>query len=156
SPVAPGRLARMPAPAVAEFDHVSKDYALGLLGGTKRRALTDVTLTVPAGQVYGLVGPNRAGKTTLVKLLLSLCRATPGRVSRLGEPVRRRRTLARVGYVHENQAFPRYLTPVDLLTYYGALSLVPYEVVRKRTPVLLDRVGLADRARDQIRTFSKG
>ncbi len=143
-------------PAAAEFVRVTKDYPLGLLGLSKRRAVTDVSLTIPTGQVYGLLGPNRAGKTTLVKILLSLCRATSGTVRRLGEPVGRRRTLGRVGYVHENHAFPRYLTPAALLEYYGALTLVPYDVVKKRVPLLLERVGLADRARDPIRTFSKG
>jgi ABC-2 type transport system ATP-binding protein len=77
-------------------------------------------------------------------------------VKRLGQPVNQRRTLARVGYVHENHSFPRYLTPAALLEYYGALTLVPYEVVKKRTPLLLEKVGLADRAHDPIRTFSKG
>jgi ABC-2 type transport system ATP-binding protein len=140
----------------AEFESVTKDYPLGVLGLSKRRAVTDVSLTVVAGQVFGLVGPNRAGKTTLVKILLTLCRANAGTVRRLGEPVARRRTLARVGYVHENHAFPRYLTPAALLEYYGALTAVPYGLVKKRTPLLLEKVGLADRASDPIRTFSKG
>src|SRR5438874_237693 len=101
----------MPETPAAEFVAVTKDYPLGVFGRSKRRAVTDVTLTVPSGNVFGLLGPNRAGKTTLVKILLSLARATAGSVRRLGEPVARRRTLARVGYVHENHAFPRYLTP---------------------------------------------
>src|SRR5947208_16642798 len=99
---APRRLAPMPDSPAAEFVHVTKDYTRGVLGLSKRRAVSDVSLTVPAGTVYGLVGPNRAGKTTLVKLLLSLCRATTGTVRRLGESVARRRTLGRVGYVHGN------------------------------------------------------
>src|SRR5438067_3000240 len=122
----------MAATPAVEFIHVTKDYPLGLLGLQKRRAVTDVTLTVTPGQVFGLLGPNRAGKTTLVKILLTLCRATGGTARRLGEPVERRATLARVGYVHENHAFPRYLTPAALLEYYGALALVPYADVRKR------------------------
>jgi ABC-2 type transport system ATP-binding protein len=146
----------MPQTPAAEFVHVSKDYALGTFGLSKRRALTDVSLSIAAGQVFGLLGPNRAGKTTLVKILLTLCRPTSGTVRRLGEPVAQRRTLARVGYVHENHAFPRYLTAAALLEYYGALSLAPYEMVKKRAPLLLEKVGLADRANDPIRTFSKG
>jgi ABC-2 type transport system ATP-binding protein len=142
--------------AAAAFENVSKDYTLGPFGSRKRRAVTDVTLSIAPGQVYGLLGPNRAGKTTLVKILLSLCRPTGGSAYRLGEPVGQRRTLARVGYVHENHAFPRYLTPAALLEFYGALSAVPYEVVKHRVPELLERVGLADRAKDPIRTFSKG
>lgn len=145
----------MAAPA-AEFRNLTKDYTLGALGLGKRRALTDVTLTIDAGQVFGLVGPNRAGKTTLVKVLLTLCRATSGTVTRLGKPLSDRSTLARVGYVHENHAFPRYLSPAELLEYYGALTQVPYETVKTRVPKLLERVGLADRGSDAIRTFSKG
>src|SRR2546423_7505786 len=98
-------------PAAAEFVRVTKDYPLGLLGRSKRRAVTGVSLTVRAGQVFGLLGPNRAGKTTLVKILLSLCRVTSGTVRRLGGPRDRRRTLARVGYFHQNHALPRYLAP---------------------------------------------
>src|SRR5207344_1481906 len=100
------------------------------------------------GEVFGLLGPNRAGKTTLVKLLLSLAFPTSGQVSRLGLPVTDRSTLGRVGYVHENHAFPKYLTAAALLEYYGALAFVPHEVVRERIPKLLERVGLADRAGD--------
>jgi ABC-2 type transport system ATP-binding protein len=140
----------------AEFVSVIKEYPLGAVGLSKRRAVTDISLAIPSGQVFGLLGPNRAGKTTLVKILLTLCRATSGTVRRLGEPVDSRRTLARVGYVHENHAFPRYLSPAALLEYYGALTGVPYELVKRRTPLLLEKVSLADRANDPLRTFSKG
>jgi ABC-2 type transport system ATP-binding protein len=143
------------APAV-ELDNVVKDYPAGLLGRGRLRALDGVSLRLGPGEVLGLVGPNRAGKTTLVKLLLSLCRPTSGRVVRLGRPATDRSTLARVGYVHESHAFPRYLTATGLLHYYGALSLVPEEEVRTRVPRLLERFGLADRAREPIARFSKG
>jgi ABC-2 type transport system ATP-binding protein len=61
-----------------------------------------------------------------------------------------------VGYVHENPAFPRYLSAAGLLEYYGALSLLPYEVLHERIPRLLERFGLADRSREPIARFSKG
>ena len=144
-----------PAATVAELSRVVKNYP----GGLFRRpvpALRDVSLRVKPGEVFGLLGPNRAGKTTLVKLLLSLCRPTSGEVRRLGAPASDRRTLARVGYVHENHAFPSYLSAAELLRYYGALSLVPYETLRTRVPQLLERVGLADRSREPIARFSKG
>src|SRR5438874_1641559 len=105
----------------AQLEDVCKDYPVGLLGRRKLRALDRVSLRIEPGEVFGLLGPNRAGKTTLVKLLLSLARPTSGRVYRLGSPVNHRSTLARVGYVHENQAFPRYLTATELLHLYGAL-----------------------------------
>jgi ABC-2 type transport system ATP-binding protein len=144
------------ASAVVEFDQVVKDYPTGLLRPRPLRAVAGVSFRVEPGEVFGLLGPNRAGKTTLVKLLLSLCRATAGRVARLGRPAADRSTLGRIGYVHENQAFPRYLSASALLEYYGALTLLPEETVRARAAQLLERVGLADRARESIARFSKG
>src|SRR5262245_6611695 len=146
----------MAVTAVAEFDNVCKDYPTGLLPGPKLRAVAGVSLHVRPGEVFGLLGPNRSGKTTLVKLLLSLARPTSGRVRRLGRPASHRATLARVGYVHENQAFPRYLTAAALLEYYGALSLMEAARARQRAGELLELVGLADRSREPISRFSKG
>jgi ABC-2 type transport system ATP-binding protein len=140
----------------AEFADVSKTYRVGLLRASPRPAVVGVNLAIPAGSVFGLLGPNRAGKTTLIKLLLSLARATAGSVTRLGSPVVDRQTLGRVGYVHENHSFPKYLTAREVLDYYGALTLLPHETVRQRGPELLELVGLSDRADDPIRTFSKG
>src|SRR5579885_2157296 len=117
-------------PAAVEFRHVSRVYRRG--GRGTLRAVDDVSLRVEPGEVFGLVGPNRAGKTTLVKLLLTLCQPTAGTVERLGRPARDRSSLAEVGYVHEHHAFPRYLGAAELLAYYGALALVPREVLHQR------------------------
>jgi ABC-2 type transport system ATP-binding protein len=142
--------------AVAEFEGVSKVYRVGLLRRTPVQAVAGVTMRVEAGEVLGLLGPNRAGKTTLVKMLLSLCRPTAGRVTRLGRPAAEAVTLARVGYVHENPAFPRYWNAAGLLEYYGAMTLLDEPTVRRRAGELLERVGLADRGREPIAGFSKG
>ena len=146
----------MSSPAVAEFDNVSKNYTSGFFGRRQLQAVTSVGFSIGQGEVFGLVGPNRAGKTTLVKLLLSLCRPTSGCITRFGRPLNDRSTLARVGYVHENQAFPRYLTAASLLEYYGCLALLSEPEVRRRAPELLERVGLSDRSREPISGFSKG
>jgi ABC-2 type transport system ATP-binding protein len=141
---------------VAEFDKLTKVYRSATWPRREVRALDGVTLSVKTGEIFGVVGPNRAGKTTLIKVLLSMCRPTEGRVRRLGAPVWDRSTLARVGYVHESQAFPNYLTASQLLEYYGALSFVPGPLARRRGGALLERFGLADRANEPIRCFSKG
>jgi ABC-2 type transport system ATP-binding protein len=145
-----------PPPPVLEFSKVTKVYARGMFGRDRLRALDAVTLRIEAGATFALVGPNRAGKTTLVKLLLSLCQPTHGAISRFGVPSADRQTLGRVGYVHENQAFPRYLTARSLLEFYAALAFVSEPTVRERAPKLLERVGLADRADEPIARFSKG
>ena len=153
---APASSAAAARTAAAEWVRVSKTYSHSWFRGRKVVALREVSLRLDAGEVFGLIGPNRAGKTTLLKVLLSLCRPTSGEATRLGAPVADRSTLARVGYVHENHAFPNYLTASDLLEYYGALALLSPEAVRERVPVLLKRFGLADRGREPIARFSKG
>jgi ABC-2 type transport system ATP-binding protein len=141
---------------VAEFVDVAKTYRVPLRPRRTVEALRGITLRVNPGEVLALLGPNRAGKTTLVKILLGLCRATGGQVLRLGRPLSDRSTLAHVGYMHENQAFPRYLTAISLLEYYGVLSAIPQPILASRVPALLERVGLSDRAHEPIARFSKG
>lgn len=140
----------------AAFDNVSKLYPTGWSRHRGTEAVNNVSLRIPAGQVFGLLGPNRAGKTTLVKLLLALGRPTKGVVSRLDKPAADISTLARVGYMHENQHFPRYLTARELLRYYGALTLMKPESIPPRVDELLKLVGLADRTDEPISRFSKG
>ena len=142
--------------AAAAFADVRKVYPTGLFGRTRVEAVRGITLDIPRGSVFGLLGPNRAGKTTLVKMLLGLTRPTAGAVTRLGEPLKDRSTLGRVGYMHENHAFPRYLSAPDLLRFYGGVGGIDAATLNERVPKLLDRVGLADRTREPIVGFSKG
>src|SRR5262245_58588962 len=121
----------MSGPAVVEFEDVGKVYHTGLLGRGRRMAVEHITFRIEPGQVFGLLGPNRAGKTTLVKVLLSLCRPTTGRAVRFQRPLTDRQTLARVGYVHETSSFPRYLSAPALLEYFGGLALLPRSLVRR-------------------------
>jgi ABC-2 type transport system ATP-binding protein len=141
---------------VAEFVDVSKTYRTALRPGRPIHALRGVSFGIQPGEVFALLGPNRAGKTTLLKILLGLCHPSGGRVLRLGRPLSAKSTLGRVGYMHEHQAFPRYLTAIELLEFYGGLSGISPAVLRIRVPELLDRMGLADRAREPIARFSKG
>ena len=145
----------MPTP-VARFSHVVKAYPAGWRGRAQISALADVSFRVEAGEIFGVLGPNRAGKTTLIKILLSLTHATGGVAERFGRPVADRTTLGAIGYVHESQAFPRYLTAVELLEYYAAMNFENGPSVRRRASELIERFGLADRCHEPIGRFSKG
>lgn len=140
----------------AIFEKVGKLYQTGWSRRRGTRAVNNVSLRIPEGQVFGLLGPNRAGKTTLVKLLLALGRPTEGSVTRLGKPATDISTLARVGYMHENQNFPRYLTARELLRFYAALTMMKPDKIASRVDELLKLVGLSDRTEEPISRFSKG
>jgi len=146
---------RCSARAAAVFQNVSKVYQ-GSWTRPRITALDRVNLVVPWGEVFGLIGPNRAGKTTLVKILLSIAHPTDGRIMRLECPWSDRSTLAQIGYVHENPSFPRYLSAWQVVEGYGRLSGVSGKQLRERTGALLQQVGLADRGRERIARFSKG
>ena len=139
-----------------QFQRVSKVYRGGLFRRQRIHALRAVTLDVPRGSVFGVLGPNRAGKTTLVKTLLSICRPTAGTILRLGGAAEDRGTLAQVGYLHESQAFPQYLNAALLLRLLRGDVAGPREPTARRIPELLEQVGLADRAAEPILSFSKG
>jgi ABC-2 type transport system ATP-binding protein len=118
--------------AVAEFVEISKTYRTPLRASATVLALSGITLAIQPGEVFALLGPNRAGKTTLVKILLGLCRPSGGRAFRLGRPLAERSTLARVGYMHENQAFPRYLTATSRAHARCCRRLSPNNAARAR------------------------
>ncbi|MGL4462570.1 MAG: ABC transporter ATP-binding protein [Planctomycetia bacterium] len=141
---------------IVEFEKIRKVYKGPFGWGAGLTALDGVDFRMEPGTVQALLGPNRAGKTTLLKILLSISLPTGGVGKRLGRPLTDRSTLARIGYVHENQAFPKYLTASSLLEFYGTLTLLPPADLKSRIPALLERVGLADRGREPISRFSKG
>ena len=143
---------------VLTFEHVGKTYRPPLSRPWDRPApaLVDVSFAVQPGSSVGLIGPNRAGKTTVLKLLLSVCRPSRGRITRFGRPISDRGVLSRIGFMHEKQALPGYLTATELLHFHGAMSGLAAAALRRRVPELIARVGLHGRHREPVGRFSKG
>ncbi|HVA23168.1 MAG TPA: ABC transporter ATP-binding protein [Chloroflexota bacterium] len=119
-------------------------------------ALQELTLSVPRGEVFGFLGPNGAGKTTAVKLLTGLARPTAGSGWLLDRPLGDRETRRRLGYLPELFRFHEWLSAAELLELHGELCGMSRQERRKRIPEALELVGLADRAKDRVGTFSKG
>jgi ABC-2 type transport system ATP-binding protein len=119
-------------------------------------ALKGVTLDVRRREIFGLLGQNGAGKTTMVKILLGITKATMGEATLLGEPVGKASVRKRVGYLPEDHRFPDYHTGFSLLDFYGALLEVPRRERKTRAEEMLEVVGLKSRMHYKIRTYSKG
>ncbi len=146
----------MPDQPAIETRDLTKTYVEGWLRRKRQPALKGVSLRVERGEIFGLLGGNGAGKTTFIKTLLGVIRKTTGDARLLGFPAGDRRGRKLVGYLPENLRVPRHLTGYTALEYYGNLSNVPTSVIRKRRGALLEKVGLAERAKDPVRTYSKG
>jgi ABC-2 type transport system ATP-binding protein len=142
--------------AAIETHDLRKTYVEGLLRRKRQEALKGVSLRVERGEIFGLLGGNGAGKTTFVKSLLGIIRRTAGDARVLGFPAGDWRGRKLIGYLPENLRVPRHLTGLTALEYYGHLSNVPTAVIRHKRGDLLEMVGLAERARDPVRTYSKG
>ncbi len=118
------------------------------------RAVHNLNLAVEPEQVYGFLGPNGAGKTTTIRLLMGLIQPTEGLATVFGQDVRRNPAVLRqVGALVEDAAFYNYMTGRDNLTVLArtANSLDPARVQH-----LLEMVGLAARASQQVGNYSTG
>jgi ABC-2 type transport system ATP-binding protein len=113
-------------------------------------------MTVPRGEVFGFLGPNGAGKTTAVKLLVGLAHPTSGEATILGKPLGDVAVRAKIGYLPELFRYQGWLSAREVLTYHAELAGIPPPVRRSEIDRVLEFVGLAARADDQVETFSKG
>jgi len=140
-----------PAPAHPAIQTVNLSKRFG-----RTVALAGLTMTVPRGEVFGFLGPNGAGKTTSVKLLLGLLKPTSGEAWLLGRPIGDLQTRRRIGYLPELFRYQGWLTAHEVLALHCELAPLPRASWNDEITTALDTVGLTDRARDRVSTFSKG
>ena len=137
----------------------SQTLAIETIGLSKHfgqhRAVDTLDLAIHQGSVFGFLGPNGAGKTTTIRMLLGLIRPTSGGGRILGHHIMRERAaiLPHIGAIVESPAFYPYLSGRDNLRTLGRTA--SHEDMHRIAEVL-DQVGLADRARDKVRTYSLG
>jgi ABC-2 type transport system ATP-binding protein len=125
-------------------------------GRSKVIAVDDLNISIRRNEVFGLLGPNGSGKTTTLKMILSLLYPTKGRVLVLGGESSDPKINAHIGFLPEESYLYRYLTAMETLDFYGRLFGLPKRVRQERIETLLDMVGLQGAANRQVGTFSKG
>ncbi len=121
-----------------------------------RTAVRDLTLQLRCGVAFGFLGPNGAGKSTSIKMLLGLVKPTGGRALLLGKPVGTREVRARIGFLPEHFRFYDWLSASELVLFHGRLCGLADDVLRRKVPYLLERVGLGSQDSKPIRSFSNG
>jgi ABC-2 type transport system ATP-binding protein len=122
-------------------------------------AVDGIDLEVPAGSVFGFLGPNGSGKTTTIRMLLGLIAPTSGSVELLGEPMPKAqlRVLPRVGALVEGPAFyPFWTGRANLLRFDAADRTADPGTRKARAGEALERVGLSAAAGKKVRAYSLG
>ena len=121
-----------------------------------KRALNGLSLSVEKGKIFGFLGPNGAGKTTALKTLLGLIPFYSGDVRVHGLSPSDPSARARIGFLPEEATYYRFLTPVEILKFYGEIFGVSKSDLNGRIEKLLSLVGLSGVRNKPLHTFSKG
>jgi len=121
-------------------------------------AVAGVDLDVEPGEVFGFLGPNGAGKSTTIKMLCTLVQPSAGSATVAGYDIVRQRDDVRraIGLVFQDPTLDGYLTAEQNLRMHAELYGVPKAVVGERMTDVLEMVGLADRRRSRVSTYSGG
>src|SRR6202050_2776293 len=121
-------------------------------------AVDGVNLRAGAGETVGLLGPNGAGKTTTVSIIAGLLRPDSGEVLIEGSPLRGDTDpiKRKIGLVPQDIALYDELSALDNLAFFAALYELDGARARRAIAEALALVGLADRAKDKVGTFSGG
>ena len=119
-------------------------------------AVNDLSFSVGEGEVYGFLGQNGAGKSTTIRMLLTLIEPSSGTISMFGMDLKkhRREILRQVGAIIERPDLYKYLTAMENLRIFAAMSGV--HVSEKNLMDQLEMVGLSERAHSKVKTYSQG
>lgn len=129
--------------------NLSKNYG-------RKAALKNVSVTIHSG-MYGLLGRNGAGKTSLMRILATLSVPSGGEVSMNGIPINETGKIRGiVGYLSQNFSFYRNMSVYDAMDYLGLLSNLPDKIRKERIASLLEQVNLKENMRTKIKALSGG
>ena len=134
---------------IIEVKHLTKYFG-------DLKAVNDLSFTVQEGQVYGFLGQNGAGKSTTIRMLLTLIKPTSGNIEIFGLDLQKHRKeiLRQVGAIIERPDLYKYLTALENLRIFAAMSGI--KISEKKLMDQLAMVGLEQRAHSKVKTYSQG
>ncbi len=134
---------------IIEVKHLTKSFR-------DLKAVNDLSFTVQEGQVYGFLGQNGAGKSTTIRMLLTLIKPTSGTIEIFGLDLQKHRKeiLRQVGAIIERPDLYKYLTALENLRIFAAMSGI--QISEKKLMDQLAMVGLEQRAHSKVKTYSQG
>ena len=145
-----GMRASEQSPAIS-VDRLSKRFA-------SQQVLDELTLSVAKGEIFGLVGPKGAGKTTTLRILATLSRADSGTATVAGVAVDQDPSAARraFGYLPARWGVPRRQTATEYLEFFAAIHGVGRSRCRRLAEELIELLDLSDRADDYVESLDEG
>jgi len=134
-----------------ELEHVSKSF------GTTR-AVRDLSLSIPRGELFCFLGPNGAGKTTTIKLLCGLLHPTAGRIRIGGLDLQSNLAATRplIGYIPDSPFLYERLTPSEFFQFIGDLYAIPRDRIQEERESAFRLFGLDEHAHTLIKDLSHG
>ena len=131
------------------INNLSKNYG-------KKAALKNVSVTIHSG-MYGLLGRNGAGKTSLMRILATLSVPSSGEISMNGIPIKETGKIREiVGYLPQDFSFYRNMSVYGAMDYLGLLSNIPDKIRKERISALLEQVNLKEDMRTKVKALSGG
>jgi len=120
------------------------------------KAVDDLSFSVADGNIYGFLGQNGAGKSTTIRMLLTLISPTAGKIEIFGMDLKKHRNeiLKRTGAIIERPDLYKYLSALENLRIFGMLSGA--KLTQRRLMDQLEKVGLSERANSKVKTYSQG
>ncbi|NRD76528.1 ABC transporter ATP-binding protein [Bacillus sp. BRMEA1] len=132
-----------------KVEQVSKSF-------NKKKVLNDVHLTIEKGQLYGLIGPSGAGKTTLVKMIVGMERADSGTIHVLNEKMPNLNLLQEIGYMAQADSLYVELTGEENLKFFASLYKLKKEEQKMRIAYAASLVNLTGDLKKRVSAYSGG
>ncbi|MDP6957293.1 MAG: ABC transporter ATP-binding protein [Planctomycetota bacterium] len=140
---------------VIQTRNLTKTYQ-SFLGRTEVKALEDLSLEIPRGEIFGILGPNGSGKTTTIKILLGLLFPTSGSAHILGKPATDVAIKAKIGFLPEESYLYKFLNADETLDFFGRLFHLDRKTRKKRADELIEQFGLEHARKRRLNEYSKG